>query len=528
LRVLAYHPPTRSLRRIWRGLTDKREHRPCFSIVATVLFCVALSLVHYNHELWRDEIHCWSVGRNARGLWDLLIGIRRYDGHPFLWYYLLHLVSLWSRSQVYLHVVAVVIATLSSYLWLRRSGLPRIFRLLLLCTYFYFFEYNVMSRSYGLGLLLAFLFCHLYDSKVQRVFPLLLVLLVLSFTSAYGAIIAAALGALVLWQSIGRLRSAEVDSKEKRALYRQWSLGLVVLAFGLFVHIKTSLPPADAYYSADSAHKHGWISLSDFSMRFWSALFPWNAKNDGRWIVSGYVGETWPLFKRFMPIVGCATLWLWLIALRKAPAIAAAYLLGVVMMAAFQFIQYPGYLRHWGHFFILLVVCVWLYTKHANGKQTPALLYGLLALTLVVQTITGIRAVKTEIELPFSSAQEAANFLRDHGLKDVPIFATYDHAASAVAGYLDGRFISVESGEEGQTVVFHNRRYEPTTAADVAALAHPVAQETHAPVLMLLNFDLAGEPIPGFTTELLYATKPSIRLDETFWIYRLTEEKLPP
>lgn len=526
--MLAYQPPTRLLRRIWHGIADKREQRPCFSIVATGLFCVALSLVHYNHELWRDEIHCWSVGRNAHGLWDLLTGIRRYDGHPFLWYYLLYLVSRWSRSQVYLHAVTVIIATLSTYLWLRRSGLPRIFRVLLLCTYFYFFEYNVMSRSYGLGLLLAFLFCHLYDSKVQRVLPLLLVLLVLSFTSAYGAIIAAALGALVLWQSIVRIRAPEVDEKEKRALYRQWTVGGVLLAFGLFVHVKTSLPPADAYYAADKAHKYGWAILSDFSMRFWSALFPWNTKDNGQWIVSGYLGESWPLFKWLMTIVGGGTLLLWLIALRRAPGVAAAYFLGVLMMAAFQFAQYPGYLRHWGHFFILLVVCVWLYVKQAKDKPTPVLLYGLLAVTFVVQAITGIRAVKTEIDLPFSGAQEAANFLRDHGLKNVPIFATYDHAASAVAGYLDGRFVSVENGEEGQTVVFHNRRYEPTTAAAVAALAHPVAQQTHAPVLMLLNFDLGGEPIPGFTTEPLYATKAGIRRDETFWIYRLTEDRLPP
>lgn len=527
MRVLAYHLPTRLLRWIRHALVDTHEQRPHFSIVTTGLFCVALSLVHYNHELWRDEIHCWSVGRNAHGLWDLLTGIRRYDGHPFLWYYLLYLVSRWSRSPVYLHVVTVVIATLSTYLWLRRAGLPRIFRLLLLGTYFYFFEYNVMSRSYGLGLLLAFTFCHLYDSRRLRVFPLLLVLLVLSFTSAYGAIMAAALGALVLWQSIVKVRSAETGSNERRALYRQWSLGMVFLAIGLFVHLKTSLPPADAYYSPDITHKHHWSWLSDFTTRFWSALFPWNAKNDGQWIVSGYLGETWPLFKRLLPIVGTATLWLCVIALRKAPAIAATYFLGVLMMAAFQFIQYPGYLRHWGHFFILLVICIWLYTKHASARQTPALLYGLLVLTFGVQTITGVRAVRTELRLPFSGAQEAANFLREHGLQDLPILATYDHAASAVAGYLDGRFISVESGEEGQTVVFHKRRYEATSAAAVAELAHPIARRTHAPVLMILNFDLGGEPIPGFTTEPLFATKPSIRLDETFWIYELTEQNPP-
>jgi len=157
------------LRKIWHGLADPREDGPAFALATAGLFCVGLSIVHYNHELWRDEIHCWSVGRNADGLWDLLTGIRRYDGHPFLWYYLLHLVSLWSRSQVYLHVVTVVLATVSAYLWLRHANLPRVLRLMLLGTYCFFFEYSVISRSYALGVLLAFCSaaCTTHDSCVS-------------------------------------------------------------------------------------------------------------------------------------------------------------------------------------------------------------------------------------------------------------------------------------------------------------------------------------------------------------------------
>src|SRR5664279_4711450 len=90
-------------RQIQHRLLVGTESTRWFSLGGAAVFCLALTLVHTQHELWRDEMHCWTLARNAHGFWDILTGIRRYDGHPFLWYYLLHLVSRLSRSVVALH-----------------------------------------------------------------------------------------------------------------------------------------------------------------------------------------------------------------------------------------------------------------------------------------------------------------------------------------------------------------------------------------------------------------------------------------
>ncbi|HYP86520.1 MAG TPA: hypothetical protein VEQ59_00165, partial [Polyangiaceae bacterium] len=79
-------------RRVGRALFGAHEGKT-FARVVTLLFLGALIAVHTRHEGWRDELHCWSVGRNAAGLWDLMVGDRRYDGHPFLWYYAIYLAS---------------------------------------------------------------------------------------------------------------------------------------------------------------------------------------------------------------------------------------------------------------------------------------------------------------------------------------------------------------------------------------------------------------------------------------------------
>jgi hypothetical protein len=513
------------LARAWRASTARQENHPWFAVAVTALFCLALTLVHLNHELWRDEIHCWSVGRNAAGLWDLLTGDRRYDGHPFLWYYLLYLVSRWSRSDAYLHAVTIVLATSSAYLWLRHAPWPRVLRLMLLGTYCFFFEYGVISRSYTLGVFLAFLFCRLYDRRQLRVFRLFVVLVLLSFTSIYGAFIAAELGTFFLWQTIATLRSVPLARRRRRAIYRQWLLGLVLVGIAFYVHWKTSMPPADAFYSSSSTKHPALLSSNGFGKQFWSALFPWNRRNSGAWIVSGFLAPRDSWFKDNLLLVAGAVLGLWLWALRKVPAAAFALLIGVATMALFQAHQYTGYLRHWGHFFVMLTLAAWLFAKHAKGR--PVLLYALAGLTMAAQIATNVRAIRTEIAEPFSGSKEAANYLRINHLEHEPILATYDHAASAIAGLLDRKFMWAETGTESQTVVFHNRRYDFPAEHDILTWAQSVVQDQGRSVLLILNFDLQ-ESLPTLATDLLYVTKTALRADETFAIYRVSLQSIPP
>jgi hypothetical protein len=516
---------TSLLAKVWHGLADPREKNPCFALAVTGLFCVGLSLVHYNHELWRDEIHCWSVGRNATGLWDLLTGIRRYDGHPFLWYYLLHLVSLWSRSQVYLHVVTIALATVSAYLWLRHANLPRVLRLMLLGTYCFFFEYGVMSRSYALGVLLAFLFCRLYDPRELRILRLFVVLVLLSFTSVYGCFMAAGLGGFLFWQSAAKLARVPLAPRHRRQLYRQWLLGLALVGLALYLHAKTSLPPPDSFYSSSTVQRPRLFSSTGFGKQFWSALFPSSRRNEGTWIISGFVGERSVWFRERLLLPAIAVLLLWLAALRRVPAAGLALVVGVVGMALFQAHQYLGALRHWGHFFILTILALWLFAKH--GKPRPFLLYGLAAVTMALQISTNLRAVKTEIELPFSGAKEAADYLRAQHLAEEPILATFDHAASAIAGYLDRKFLWAETGEASQTVVFRKGRYDFPSEHDILVWAEATIQDLGRPVLLILNWDLA-ESLSTLKIDWLYTTKPALRADETFTIYRVSLGPPPP
>jgi hypothetical protein len=504
-------------RQLVQLLSADRKPDPWFALAGTALFAVALALVHTTHELWRDEMHCWILGRNSTGLVDLLTGTRRYDGHPFLWYYLLFLVSRLSRSTAALHATTVAIAAVSAYLWLRDGPLSRLARASLLTTYLFFYEYGVLSRSYALGILLLFSFCGLYRRQRLRVLLLSLVLVLLSLTSAYGALLAIALGLMLYGQRIADLIRAKA-ARRRPAI--ETGLGVALLAGGLCLSWATTTPAHDSQFLLPGALT-GLRLWPHLPVKFWMASFPsWDPSN-GAWPVRYGLGEDQPWLVPLLPWAAVAWFVLWLLAFRKVPAVALLYATGVLLMAVFQHTVYSGLIRHYGHYFLLLVICVWLYFKQSERK--PRLLPALLGVALAAQTATGAAAVAGEIALPFSGSHEAAEFLRSHGMADLPLVGSYDHAVSAVAGYLDRPFRSAESDKRITSVVFDQNRWRKGAPPQLAfELAVRDAVEAGRPAIVILNLAFPPPVSRRASIDLVYTTERPVVANEQFWIYRVT------
>lgn len=513
------------MRAVTAELATNREPKPWFSLAVTALFVAALVVVHGYHELWRDEMSCWIMARNSDGLADLLTGVRRYEGHPILWYYVLYLASRISRSVVLLHGTTIAMAGLSAYLWLRDAPLARIVRVALLPTYLFFYEYGVLSRSYTLGILLLFLFCRLYRRQRLRVVILSGLLVLLVQTSAYDALIAVALGLLLYLQSLADLRRASAEGRSCRRDAVALATGIGMFCAGLAFSWATTFPPADGHYAMPGMLRRArvWPTLP---LRYWLAIFPRANPGNGSWPVTAAVGDDWSWLAPWLPALAVAVFLLWILALRKVPRVALTYALGVLAMAAFQRIEYAGFIRHWGHYFILLVACIWLYLKQPAVERPGRLMRPLLAATLMVQIIAAVVAVRAEIRLPFSGSLEAARFLRSQGLADAPMVGSFDHAVSAVTGYLDRPFRSAESYQKITSVVFEKRVWPmgapPKLAFDMALIE---AKTLHTPTLVIQNIDIGSYARADAAVERLHVTQPAIVSNEQFWIYRVTPKQ---
>jgi hypothetical protein len=239
-------------------------------------------------------------------------------------------------------------------------------------------------------------------------------------------------------------------------------------------------------------------------------------------MVTAAMGDNFVALAPYLPWLGLAWLALWLIALRKVPSVALAYGLGVLAIAAFEHYQYSGFIRHFGHDFLLLIACIWLHEKQRLEAKPAWLLRGLFAVTLVAQIATCAAAVKREIQLPFSGSLEAATFLRSQGLADSPLVGSFDHTASVVAGYLDRPFRAAETNDIVTSVVFHRRRWQGLPLSVIFNIAVGDARSAGRPAIVLLNGGIGTYRREDADIEQLYVTKRSIVADEQFAIFRVT------
>src|ERR1043165_4575737 len=138
------------------GLFGQRERTPR-SLACGGLFALLLALNiarTLRHAMWRDELQIYQLAANSPTLVDLFRNLR-YEAHGALWD-----VLVWGLAQLgggpasmqMLH--AAIAAAVWTVVW-RWSPFTTLEKFLLLLSYFLFFEYFVVSRSYGLAILLG-------------------------------------------------------------------------------------------------------------------------------------------------------------------------------------------------------------------------------------------------------------------------------------------------------------------------------------------------------------------------------------
>ena len=89
----------------------------------------------------------------------------RYEGNPALWHLFLFLITCFTHDPVYMQALHLLIACGFIFVINRYSEIERPYKIMASFGYFTLFEYSVISRSYGLALLLIFIVCALYKNR---------------------------------------------------------------------------------------------------------------------------------------------------------------------------------------------------------------------------------------------------------------------------------------------------------------------------------------------------------------------------
>jgi hypothetical protein len=457
--------------------------------LALALFVALTGTLAAHHEPWRDEADAWLMARDA-GVGEVF----RYAGHsgtPALWYLMqmpLAKAGAGYATQRYLHLLVAVAA---AGLLLFRAPFPFGLRLALAFGYFLSFEYAVIARNYSAGILLCFIALAM-DRDRGRLAPLYgLVLGLAANASVHFLLFAMALALPLAW--------------EARSDPRRW-LGVGLAGAGIGLAGWQLWPSPDGQFAAELV-RH--VELHRIRETLSQALVPYRT---GWWT----------------EMIGALAVGLTLARLRTAPR--AAFVFGLVgggLLALFVF-KYVAGVRHFGLFFVAIVVAWWL----ADGEPAALrrslrhrVLVAGLCVALLPAVVQAVHAWRREVRHAYSEAGDMARFLERHRLERAWIAAHAPASASAVLAHLPRRtFWYPALGEEGSHMKW-DARYAAGRAATLGEVVtrvkarRPDWRDADDPVLLLLNVPWPDAGPEGF--RLLYRT-PGRQWgppDETYYLY---------
>lgn len=232
-----------------KDLLFSKQHGKA-EIIAFFCYIAGISFVGYFHEPWFDEAQAWQIARCAT-LKEILFTIPHYEGHPQLWHLLLMPFARAGAPfelTIFLVNAAFCVSAVGLILW--KSPFPKIVRCWIPFTFFYFYQYGVLSRPYSM-MMLAFCFAALaYPKRDQKPVWYILALSFLCMTSAYGVVIAGGLCLVWVFEILKEYRCTRawrkvVSDKRPYAL-----CGILILAVFLLLCM---LPAEDCFFDQHDA-----------------------------------------------------------------------------------------------------------------------------------------------------------------------------------------------------------------------------------------------------------------------------------
>lgn len=451
------------------------------------------------HEPFFDEAEAWQIAKCV-SIKTLLFETTHYEGHPPLWHLILMpLAKAGAPYELSLTLVSLVFMGAAVFLILRYAPFPRIVRLLLPFTYFYFYQYGVISRVYCVMVLEFVLLSMAYRVRNEKPGRYVVVLMLLCVTSAYGIVIAGGLALVWLWEIWDRKGIRGLAGRYGKDRRIWWLAALLVVALCVIMQI---MPREDTYATALTDYE---AVRNSFLVRLIYMLLVLPADVTLTDVYCDYTH----LYKASLPvsvlvsggIVG-ALIWFLLLYYGKKKGTVLLCILPYMLFAFFGAAVYI-YPHHIGIGLLYLCFSVWA-VMESEGKgvgeksvkkrdkavcgerldqsvRCVAVLMGTLALGISLFW-TGASCV-LDIDRTYAAGRNEAAFIKEHHLDEYRIMAgwmmTYDAAGNItdvdinscdqtvnVAPYFDHNiFFNFNEGKDDRNYITHMRLTQEETQA---------------------------------------------------------------
>ncbi len=455
------------------------------------LYIISLCVVSYFHEPWFDEAQSWLIARDAN-FWDILFNIPHYEGHPPLWHLYLALFAKTGFSYEFgLKLAAVLLNALAMGVMILKAPFPKIVRFIIPFTYFFFYQYGVISRCYSLMMLGFVISALFWETRNSRPFRFVMALMLVCASSAYGIVLCAGIAAVWLLEIMEQRPFAMFV----RSFIRDKRFFSLLLLLSFAVSITLLLLPRSDTYAANLAYDNT-IFMRLFYMFI---LAPIDALFYTSVPISIYLPKLG--FNNILMIPGIFVFLIFITAIYFVGRRRGRLMLLIIPYAFFAlFSAYTYfYIHHLGIIALFFLFWAWACYSDVPHSNTPSVfvekvfvqLSGkyrfavgfLIAAIIAVPLIWNVSASITDIRYDYYSGRKVAAFIRDNELEDCRIMVEWyisedeesdivniNHQISpAINAYFDHNiFYNLNNGNERLTYVTH---IVPTHAETTRAYA---------------------------------------------------------
>jgi hypothetical protein len=486
------------------------------ALILTAIFIFASLAVLARHEMWRDELQAWLIAKDNASV-GAVYEAGRYEKHPQAWLLALFFLSRLTGSPAAMQAFHLLIAALSVYLLLRYAPFGKLQKIQMIFGYYLFFEYNVISRNYALGILCLILFCVVYLNWREKPILWAAPVFVLANTSVYGLILALAIGVTVFVEIVatGHLR-------KKFSAY----LALVLMAFGCFLSLVQLAPVSDSSYDRSAALHLSFNPglVNDVLRLVPRAFFPIPKFIFNFW--NTYLLDYLPSPLGVTLVLAALVLLFAAVLVRRDRAALLIYSLGTFGILAWSYIGRRGFTRHSGFLFMIFVASLWLAQANPRHPISKKGMSFALTVLLSVQTLAGGYAAAMDFFYPFSQAKAAAKYIKSNGYAELPVVGEMDFLMTPVSGYLGEKIYFLRGERWGSYVVWDLKRFRKVRPEQIIARAQKLAESEQKDCIIILSYILDGKyEVPGHFFQLT-RTGGAIVRNETYTLYILKHTKI--
>lgn len=416
-------------------------------ILTGIYFLLSLSGI-WHHEIWLDEAQHFLLARDSSSFNELIYNCRM-EGHPLLWNMLLFIVTRFSDDVIYMQMLHIMISTLLVF-FIAGTDLKLYEKVFILLSYFIFYEYNIISRNYGITALLMMLIAISFYRKKIKIISLAILLMLLTQTHLYGLLFSFAFLITLL----------RYDRNYLRGKKPELILAVCIYLSGLAFAIASIIPPGNYTNLFMQYDSSGLFSSERFVKIFSVVLKGIFYLPDYSNSINGIENSSFifdhGLHESILFLVSAIALLTPVVLFRKNKWAASLYIFYFLIYTACNyFLPLVNGVRYYGFFFIVFIICYMISRKDINKRGRI-----IANCIFVLQAFNGIYFYMADLNLPFSVSEQTSAYLEKNLHGNTHILILEKTIRPAISAYTGEKYFGIETGGDLSYCLWMNKLNE--------------------------------------------------------------------